>query len=140
MEIAASVDRVLDALLDFEAYPEWARDLKGVTVDSRDERGAGSRGHLPGRGHGPQHQLHAPLHLRRGPAPHVVGARARRHHPRIDGSYTLDAGRRARRIAPSVTYDLEVELVVPLPGFVKRRAEAKIIHAALRELRATSSR
>jgi hypothetical protein len=26
--------------------------------------------------------------------------------------------------------------VVPLPGFVKRRAESKIIHNALRELRA----
>jgi hypothetical protein len=25
---------------------------------------------------------------------------------------------------------------VPLPGFVKRRAEQKIVHAALRELRA----
>jgi hypothetical protein len=35
-----------------------------------------------------------------------------------------------------VTYHLAVELVVPLPGFVKRRAEQKIVHTALRELRA----
>ena len=35
-----------------------------------------------------------------------------------------------------VTYDLTVELIVPLPGFVKRRAEFKVVHAALRELRA----
>jgi hypothetical protein len=27
-------------------------------------------------------------------------------------------------------------MIVPLPGFVKRRAEAKIINSALRELRA----
>ena len=33
-------------------------------------------------------------------------------------------------------YELEVELVVPLPGFVKRRAELKIMHTALRELKA----
>ena len=35
-----------------------------------------------------------------------------------------------------VTYHLAVDLIVPLPGFVKRRAEQKIIHTALRELRA----
>jgi hypothetical protein len=33
-------------------------------------------------------------------------------------------------------YHLTVELVVPLPGFVKRRAESKIMHNALRELKA----
>jgi hypothetical protein len=31
---------------------------------------------------------------------------------------------------------LTVELIVPLPAFVKRRAESKIMHNALRELKA----
>jgi hypothetical protein len=54
---------------------------------------------------------------------------------RIDGSYTLDPvpGAPDRTL---VTYDLTVDLIVPLPSFVKRRAEYKVIHAALRELRA----
>jgi hypothetical protein len=54
---------------------------------------------------------------------------------RIDGSYTLEPvdGDPHRT---NVTYDLTVEMIVPLPGFVKRRAEAKIINSALRELRA----
>ena len=34
-----------------------------------------------------------------------------------------------------VTYDLTVEVVVPLPGFVKRRAEVRILHSLL-ELKA----
>jgi len=34
-----------------------------------------------------------------------------------------------------VTYYLSVDLVVPLPGFVKRRAEARIMHTALDELK-----
>jgi hypothetical protein len=34
-----------------------------------------------------------------------------------------------------VTYHLEVDLLVPLPGFVKRRAESRIVSAALRSLR-----
>ena len=35
-----------------------------------------------------------------------------------------------------VEYWLTVELIVPLPAFVKRRAESKIMHNALRELKA----
>jgi hypothetical protein len=34
-----------------------------------------------------------------------------------------------------VTYHLEVDLIVPIPGFVKRRAEGKIMGTALRELK-----
>jgi hypothetical protein len=53
---------------------------------------------------------------------------------KLDGSYALaPAGSGGRTL---VTYHLAVDLVIPLPGFVKRRAEQKIIHTALRELRA----
>ena len=34
-----------------------------------------------------------------------------------------------------VIYHLEVDLVVPIPGFVKRRAESRIIRTALEDLR-----
>ena len=34
-----------------------------------------------------------------------------------------------------VTYDLSIDLVIPLPGFVKRRAENRILHT-LNELKA----
>ena len=54
---------------------------------------------------------------------------------RLDGSYEFravegDPG------STEVVYRLDVELVVPLPTFVKRRAETKIMHNALRELKA----
>ena len=39
-----------------------------------------------------------------------------------------------------VVYELEVELVVPLPSFVKRRTQTKIMHAALHELKAYAER
>jgi hypothetical protein len=35
-----------------------------------------------------------------------------------------------------VFYELDIELVVPLPGFVKRRAEARILVEAIKELKA----
>ena len=50
----------------------------------------------------------------------------------LDGWYTfeaLDDG------DTEVTYHLVAELRLPLPGFVKRRTEGRIMHAALRELK-----
>jgi hypothetical protein len=35
-----------------------------------------------------------------------------------------------------VTYHLVAELLMPVPGFVKRRAEGRIMHTALKELKA----
>jgi hypothetical protein len=49
----------------------------------------------------------------------------------LDGSYTFDA----QEAGTLVTYHLEVDLIVPIPGFVKRRAEGKIMGTALRELK-----
>jgi hypothetical protein len=134
LEIAAAPERVLALLLDFDAYPTWAHDLKGVTVDDRDEQGRGTevtfRAAAMGRSTSYtlryEHQddpLGLSWHLERGDIMR-----------RLDGSYRLEPGGRSGHTL--VTYHLAVELVIPLPGFVKRRAEQKIVHTALRELRA----
>ena len=34
-----------------------------------------------------------------------------------------------------VSYYLSIDLLVPLPGFVKRRAEAKVLHTAIDDLK-----
>ena len=49
---------------------------------------------------------------------------------KIIGSYTFETVGTGTRI----TYDLAVELVIPLPGFVKRRAEMRILNT-LKELK-----
>lgn len=135
MEIAASAERILEVLLDFDTYPRWAHDLKGVTVESRDDTGRGVEVtfRAAAMGRSTSYTLHyhhddEPTGLRW----ELVRGDIMR---RLDGSYVLTpmAGADDRTL---VTYHLDVELVVPLPGFVKRRAEAKIIHTALRELRA----
>jgi uncharacterized membrane protein len=134
-EIAAPIDRVLGALLDFEAYPTWARDLKGVTVDSRDDQGRGREVTFRAAAMGRSTSYTLRYSYEEDPV-RVVWELVRGDITRgIDGSYTLIPvpGQPDRT---SARYDLVVDLVVPLPGFVKRRAEAKIIHAALRELRA----
>ncbi len=52
---------------------------------------------------------------------------------KLDGRYVFapdgDGG-------TEVTYHLEVEMKVPLPGFIKMRAQSRIMSIALRELKA----
>ncbi|HJR24123.1 MAG TPA: SRPBCC family protein [Acidimicrobiales bacterium] len=135
IEIDAPSDRVFEVLLDLDAYPTWARDLKGVTVESRDDQGRARdvtfRAAAMGRSTSYTLRYSYDDEPRRMTWELVRGDITRR----IDGSYTLEPvpGHPSRT---NVTYDLTVDLIVPLPGFVKRRAEAKIVNAALRELRA----
>ena len=132
MEIAAPPERILDLLLDFEAYPIWAQDLKGVTVDRRDDEGRGEEGtfRAAAMGRSTSYTLRYD-HRDDGLAWRLVRGDIMRQ---LDGSYRLEPGGGPGRTR--VTYHLAVDLVIPLPGFVKRRAEQKIIHTALRELRA----
>jgi ribosome-associated toxin RatA of RatAB toxin-antitoxin module len=132
--IQASADRCFAVASDFERYPEWAGDIKQATVLSRDAQGRGSeveyRAAALGRsstyvlrynyGSNP---LRMSWRLMRGDLMH-----------RLDGEYEF-APIDDDPEATEVTYELSVDLVVPLPGFVKRRAEARIMHTALDELK-----
>lgn len=135
MEISASPERILEVLLDFDAYPTWARDLKGVTVESRDGQGRGEvvTFRAAAMGRSTSYTLHYDHDVDGGRLSWDLlrGDIMRR----LEGSYVLEPvdGTPGRT---KVTYHLDVDLIVPLPGFVKRRAESKIIHTALRELRA----
>jgi uncharacterized membrane protein len=132
MEIAAPAEQILDVLLDFDAYPTWARDLKGVTVDVRDDEGRAREVtfRAAAMGRSTAYTLRYEHEDGRLSWTLVRGDIMRK----LDGSYQLEPATTPGRTL--VTYHLAVDLVVPLPGFVKRRAEQKIVHTALRELRA----
>jgi uncharacterized membrane protein len=133
--VAAGVEELWAVLVDFERYPAWARDLKQVEVLQRDAEGRGIevlyRAAAMGR------STTYVLRYDYADAPHrlswvlVRGDIMRK----LDGAYTLDPVP-GDPDKTQVGYDLEVELVVPLPGFVKHRAEHRITHTALRELQA----
>jgi ribosome-associated toxin RatA of RatAB toxin-antitoxin module len=132
MVIGASPEQIVDVLLDFEAYSRWARDIKGVIVEERDDEGRGKvvTFRAAAMGRSTSYTLRYGYDLPNRISWELVRGDIMR---RLDGAYELepvdDGG-------THVTYHLEVEVIVPLPGFVKRRAEAKIMHTALRELRA----
>lgn len=133
--IAAPVEELWSVLVDFERYPDWAGDLKQVEVLARDDEGRGTevlyRAAAMGR------STTYVLRYDHSEAPHRVPWVLERGDimRRLDGAYTLqpdpDDPTRTK-----VVYDLVVDLVVPLPGFIKHRAEHKIIHTALRDLQA----
>jgi uncharacterized membrane protein len=134
MVIGASPQRIWDVLTEFDDYPIWARDLKSATVINRDDQGRARdvafRAAAMGR------STSYTLRYDYDGAPDVLAWRlvAGDITRKLDGSYRLRAldGQPDRT---EVTYHLEVDLVVPLPGFVKRRAEARIVHTALSQLR-----
>lgn len=131
MHIEAPLERIWSVLTDFDAYPTWARDLKEATVVQRDEEGRASlvRFRAAAMGRSTTYTLayewdDAPNRL---PWKLVSGDIQKV----LDGAYEFAE----RDGGTDVTYHLRVDLAIPLPGFVKRRAEARIISTALRELR-----
>jgi ribosome-associated toxin RatA of RatAB toxin-antitoxin module len=129
--IAASPERVYAVALDLERYPEWAEDIEEVEVLERDELGRPLlvRFRAAAMGHSARYALRydhtgAPWRmawsLEQGDIVRL-----------LDGEYVFEAD----ATGTAVTYRLAIELSVPLPGFLKRRAETKILNIALDELR-----
>jgi ribosome-associated toxin RatA of RatAB toxin-antitoxin module len=118
----------------FESYPEWAPDVKEAVVKSRDEQGRPDEVEFRASALG--RSTHYTLHYDYSDAPERLSWKLVKGDimRACDGSYrfTPSAG------DPNVTdvvYELSIELVVPLPGFVKRRAEVRILNT-VKELKA----
>jgi uncharacterized protein YndB with AHSA1/START domain len=130
--IAASPGEVWAIATDLERYPQWARDVKDVVITSRDADGRPS--HVEFRTSALGRSTHYTLEYDYSQAPNALAwSMVKGDIQRsIEGAYrfepTADGG-------TLVQYDLAIELVVPLPGFVKRRAERRILNA-IKEMKA----
>ena len=130
--IDAPLSACWDVVTDFEHYAEWAADIKAVNVIDRDDEGRGTRVTYRAGAFG--RSTSYTLDYDYADAPNRLSwvQSAGDITSRLDGDYQFvesDGG-------TDVTYNLMVELKVPLPGFVKQRAAARIISTALRELKA----
>lgn len=133
IEIDASPEQCFGVALDFERYPEWATDLKEATVLARDNDGRG--GDVAYRVAAMGRSTSYTLRYSYGSNPLRMSWRLIEGDvmERIDGEYEfvpLGEGSRCE-----VSYYVSVDMLVPLPGFVKRRAEAKLLHTALDDLK-----
>ena len=133
MIIRGTPEHCFEVLTAFDEYPQWAADIKSVTVDERDAEGRALEVTYRAAAFG--RSTSYTLRYDYGSAPselswkQIAGDITRR----LDGSYKMvpsgDGG-------TEIGYTLVVDLKVPLPGFVKRRAEGRIMGTALRELKA----
>jgi uncharacterized membrane protein len=135
IRIEAPIDRCFATLIEFSSYPEWAGDLKEVHVVETDAHGRATvvefRAAAMGRSTIYQLAYDYSAAPRRLSWSLVSGDLPRE----LDGAYLL-APVDGDADATDVVYELAVDLVYPIPGFVKRRAEGRIIKTALSELKA----
>lgn len=131
--VSATPERCFAVVDDIERYPEWIAGIKEVTVHERDDEGRPSLVSFRTAAFG--RSTNYTLAYDHRDAPNALGWRLTKGDimTRLDGRYqfvpTGDGG-------TEVTYHLEVELRVPIPGFIKMRAQSRIMSTALRELRA----
>jgi hypothetical protein len=130
--IDASIDQCLAVLLDFGNYPEWAHDLKEATVLETDAQGRGVevRFRAAGMGYSTSYTLRYDHSDPNRLAWRLIKGDLTR---KLDGHYEFAEGPTPGSV--EVSYVLEADLVVPLPGFIKRRTQLKIMHTALKELK-----
>ncbi len=134
--VAASPAMCFGVAADFEEYPTWASDVTEVTVLERDGDGRGARVAYRASALGRTVGYTLDYDWTDAPAAFawnlVEGDMVRA----IDGRYRFAAEGDGTR----VTYDLSIDLAVPLPGLVKRRAAARISTAALQDLKRAAER
>ena len=130
--IEASPDAVWAIATDLERYPEWARDVKDVVITARDDDGRPSQVEFRTSALG--RSTHYTLQYDYSHAPAVLAWTMVKGDIQrsIEGAYRFEATNDGGTM---VQYDLAIELVVPLPGFVKRRAERRILNA-IKEMKA----
>ena len=134
--IDASPERCFEIALDFERYPQWAADIKSVEVLERDDQQRGTKVRFRAAAMG--QSIRYTLQYDYSDAPRTLkwvqteGDITRK----LDGSYVFEPTPDGDPNKTQMTYHLVAELKVPIVGFIKRRAENRILGTALRELKA----
>ena len=133
MVVSAPPEQCFAVVSDVERYPEWAADVKEVIVRRRDDEGRPLEVTFRVGAFGRSSSNTLAYDYSAAPGTLAWQQTTGDLTSKYDGTYRFEP---AGEGATEVTYTLEVELRVPLPGFIKRRAQSRIMHTALEELKA----
>ena len=136
IRVAATPARCYEVATSFEHYPDWARDVKDVTVLQRDGDGRGSQVEFRVAGLG--QSIRYVLEYDYADAPGAFSWRLVESDKLrgLEGRYGFEADGDGTRVA----YDLAIDVAIPLPGLIKRQAARMIVATALKELKHESER
>lgn len=125
ISINAPLDQCWAIATDFEKYPGWAKDVKEAAVVARDADGRATQ--VDFRTSALGRSTHYTLEYDYSAAPHRLAWRMVKGDimRAVDGAYMFATSNDGSVV---LTYNLSIELIVPLPGFVKRRAEVRILN------------
>jgi carbon monoxide dehydrogenase subunit G len=129
-EIEAMPEEIIEAIADFESYPEWVDGIRSSEVLERDGDGRGIRVGFEFAAMGFTASYTLTYEYREDGVSWTT-AEASGAVQSIEGEYELEPLDGDTR----VTYRLAVELAVPVPGFLKRRADRTAIRTALEGLK-----
>lgn len=130
--VMATPEECFAVAADIARYPEWANGVVDVTILATDEHGRATKAEFRAEAMG--RSTRYTLGYDYSQAPNALSWRWLDGDitRKLDGSYTFEPDPEAPGHT-RVTYELGVDLAVRLPGFVMRRAESKIMAAALEE-------
>jgi hypothetical protein len=127
--IAAAPTAVLDVIADFPSYPEWADSITSAKVLTNDDEGRPEQVRFT-LDAGPIKDTYVLAYdwVDDGVTWDLVSGQMQRGQR---GRYRLEGSGEET----TVTYTLSVDLAVPMPGLIKRRAEKRIMDTALTGLK-----
>jgi ribosome-associated toxin RatA of RatAB toxin-antitoxin module len=129
--IEAPPARVMAVIADLERYPEWSDGVTSVEVLTRYEDGtpADARFVVDAGAIKDTYELEYDWDDDTSVTWHLTSGQMLKA---LDGSYRLDGGAEG---PTTVTYQLSVDVSIPMIGLIKRKAEKVIIDTALRGLK-----
>ena len=134
--ISATPEAIYGVVIDFATYPTWVADLKKVTVLAADDAGRALDVEFRAAAFGRSSTYTLRYDYSAAPGELSWSQVNSDLTSKLDGRYCFEASGAGTK----VTYELDVELVVPLPSFVKNRAASRIMTQALRELKTRAER
>ena len=128
--IEASPAQVMAVIADFDAYPQWATSVKSceVTVPGPDGRAKQVAFKIDAGGIRDEYELAYDWQGDQQVSWTLVRGQMQKAQR---GSYTLTS----TGSGTEVTYNLAVDLAIPMLGMLKRKAEKMIMDTALKELK-----
>lgn len=127
--VAAPLRIVEDVITDLEHYPDWADGITEATVSKRDETGRPLLAHFIVNAR----VLDVDYHLEYDYDGEAITWRLQNGDlvSQLEGAYTLHETADGIR----VDYELEIDVNIPLPAFLKARAARQILETGLDGLR-----